>query len=404
MSFFEQLVVLELASVLAGPAVGAFFAELGATVIKLEPLSGDVTRHWRLPSEPPQGINAYYSCVNWGKQSLSMNLKHPRAQALAQQLATQADIVIANYKPGAAEALGVDADTLRAHNPALIYAHLTGYGSEDPRSGYDALIQAESGFLYLNGHPNQPPVKMPVALMDLLAAHQLKEALLVALLNRSGHGQGDTITLSLMDSALASLANQASNWLVAGHSPQAMGLEHPNIVPYGTLYRCADEIEIMLAIGSDHQFEKLCALLAHPELSQDPRFQRNQDRVVHRQLLHRLLAQEISKYESSDLLSQCHAAGLPAGQVRDIPSALATSAAQALMLQSPEGQLRGLRSCVFKSQKQPWQELVQPPLLGQESSAILKRYCGISDTELTQLLQEKIIGMPEPGQTSQKAP
>ncbi|PKL76468.1 MAG: carnitine dehydratase, partial [Candidatus Melainabacteria bacterium HGW-Melainabacteria-1] len=341
---FDDLLVLECATVLAGPAVGAFFAELGATVLKLEPPTGDVTRSWKLPSEhPAETVSAYFACVNWGKHSLALDLRQPAGRQIAQALAAKADILIANYKPGAAERLGMDYATLSALNPGLIYAHLTGYGDADPRTGYDAIIQAESGFLALNAHPGQLPVKMPVALIDLLAAHQLKQAVLVALLQRQHSGHGDYLQVSLIQSALASLANQASNWLVAGHEPQPLGLEHPNIAPYGGLYPCADGEQIMLAIGSDSQFATLCQLLSAPALATE--FPSNAERVSRRVALNTALRPLIQAQAAQPLLAQLWQAGIPAGRMLTVSQALAQPAAHEMMLHSQE--LRGLRTSVF---------------------------------------------------------
>jgi len=380
---FKSLLVLECASVLAGPAVGAFFAELGATVIKLEPPGGDVTRSWRLASESSESdVSAYFSCVNWGKHSLVLDLKQPDDLALAHQLVQQADILVANYKPGAAERLQMDYATLCALNPALIYAHLTGYGPSDARTGYDALLQAESGFLYLNAHPGQPPTRLPVALIDILAAHQLKEAILVALLQRVANGRGDYLQVSLLASALASLANQASNWLVGGVDPQPLGLEHPNIVPYGSLYATADGAEIMLAIGSDTQFSALCQILGQPDLARDPRFVSNPLRVQHREVLQTLLRPLLASFAAEPLLARLWQAGIPAGQVQSVAQALAQPLAQELVLQSPDGRLKGLRTCVFKRQQQPWLALSSPPALDQDKAYILQRYLGLSADEI----------------------
>lgn len=373
MPIFDQLLVLECASVLAGPAVGAFFAEFGARVIKLEPPEGDVTRHWKLASEDPENtVSAYFSSVNWGKQSLCLDLKQPAARAQAQQLAQRADLLIANYRPGAAERLGMDYATLSALNPRLIYAHLTGYGPDNPRTGYDAIVQAESGLLYLNGHPAQPPAKLPVALVDLLAAHQLKEACLLALLQRNQTGKGDYLQVSLLASALASLANQASNWLVAGHDPRPLGLEHPNIVPYGSLYTSADGQQIMLAIGADAHFVRLCQLLGCPELAQDPRFASNRARVAEREALHPLLAAAIAPWQAEPLLQALWQAGLPAGQVKSIAQALSSPEASELLLTAANG-LKGLRTSVFGGQQlQPLPELIPPPPLGADTAQILE--------------------------------
>src|SRR5690606_25461480 len=204
------------ANVLAGPSVGQFFAELGARVIKIEnaATNGDVTRSWKLSSEDPlSDTPAYFCAANWGKSSLPLNLNQVTDLQQLYELVKQADVVIASYKPGDAEKLQVDYNTLKELNPKLIYGHITGYGPADSRAGYDAVIQAESGFMYLNGEKDGPPVKMPVALMDILAAHQLKEGILVAMLKRTKTGLGQLVQVSLIQSAVSALANQATNYL-----------------------------------------------------------------------------------------------------------------------------------------------------------------------------------------------
>ncbi|MDW8288239.1 MAG: CaiB/BaiF CoA-transferase family protein, partial [Flammeovirgaceae bacterium] len=264
MSFFSNLKVIELATVLAGPAVGQFFAELGASVLKIEnpKTKGDVTRGWKLPTEDDKSsLSVYFISTNWGKQTMCLDISSSEGRTRLYELVRTADVVIANYKAGDAEKLGVDYASLQAYNPKLIYGHITGYGLESKKVGYDALIQAEAGFMYMNGHPDGEPTKMPVALIDLLAAHQLKEGLLVALLMREQSGRGAYVHVSLYDAAIASLANQASNWLNAQHLPERMGNEHPNIVPYGTLFKTNDGSQIILAVGSDKQFAQLCELL-----------------------------------------------------------------------------------------------------------------------------------------------
>jgi len=377
--YFKSLRVLELASVLAGPAVGVFFAELGADVIKVENLltGGDVTRSWRLKQEAPDSdISAYFSCVNWGKRSLALDLRQPEARTIVGQLATRADIVIANYKPGDAEKLGVDYASLSARNPGLIYAHLTGYGSDNPRSGFDALIQAETGFVMLNGEADGPGLKMPVALMDLLAAHQIKEAILVALLERQFSGQGVYLPVGLFQSGLVSLANQATAWLVAKQEPRRMGSEHPSIVPYGTVYTTSDQREIMLAIGNDRQFQLLCQVLGCPELSLDPRFLTNPERVKFRQVLHPLLQAQIQLQQRDALLASLWEVGVPAGALHTVSEALSRPEAQALLLDSPLAgaasslEVKGLRTLAFEP---PGGQvsLLPPPHLGQHSLAIL---------------------------------
>jgi crotonobetainyl-CoA:carnitine CoA-transferase CaiB-like acyl-CoA transferase len=209
----KDLKVLELASVLAGPGVGQFFAELGAKVIKVENArtGGDVTRSWRVSGENTDDRSTYFCSVNWGKQSIAVDLAAAEGKDIVCRLALRCDIVIASYKPGDAEKLGVDYKTLSREHPDLIYGQISGYGNSDTRVGYDAIIQAESGFMFLNGEPGGRSLKMPVALVDILAGHHLKEGLLLALMKKYQTGMGSLVEVSLLDAALASLANQATN-------------------------------------------------------------------------------------------------------------------------------------------------------------------------------------------------
>lgn len=365
--------VLELAAVLAGPQVGQFLAELGAEVIKIEPPAGDVTRSWKTPLEPADtDVSAYFACANWGKQSVTADLRTPAGLALVQQLAARADLVLASYKPGDAEKLGVDYAALSRHNPRLIYGQITGYGPEQPRAGYDAVVQAEAGFMHLNGEPGQPPLKMPVALMDLLAAHQLKEGLLTALYRRERTGHGALVQVSLWEAGLASLANQASTYLVTGHDPQPLGSAHPSIAPYGTVYRGADGQRLVLAVGSDRQFADLCAALDRPQWAQDERFQTNGARVRHRADLEALLTGRVGEVSGAQLLAKLEAAAVPAGAVRSVDEALRQPAARAMLLPPAAGFAHpGLRTVAFRSPQ--WATaaaLPPPPGLGQHTAAL----------------------------------
>ncbi|MEJ2132141.1 MAG: CoA transferase, partial [Gammaproteobacteria bacterium] len=203
----EDFVVLELANILAGPMTGMFLAELGARVIKVENprTGGDPTRGWKLPSEPADtDISSYFACANWGKESIAVDLTTQAGRSLVHDLIRRADIVVQSFKPGDDDKLALDYRRVRPLNPGMIYAQITAYGPEDSRPGFDAIIQAESGFTYLNGDPDGPPTKMPVALVDLLLAHQLKEALLLAILKRERTGEGSFIGTSLLKAATAS--------------------------------------------------------------------------------------------------------------------------------------------------------------------------------------------------------
>ncbi|MVN75273.1 CoA transferase [Hymenobacter sp. HMF4947] len=345
--------VLELASVLAGPQVGQFFAELGAEVLKIEPPAGDVTRTWRVPSDNPESsVSAYFAASNWGKQSRVLDLRQPADQAALHALAASADIMLASYKPGDADKLGVAYESFRAANPRLIYAHLTGYGRASQRVGYDAVLQAETGFMHLNAaSPADPPQKMPVALIDLLAAHQLKEGILTALYQREKTGQGALLEVSLFDSALASLANQGATWLTTGHDPAPLGSGHPGIVPYGTVYRAADGQRLVLAVGTDVQFGQLCAVLQRPRWAQEPRFATNPARVRHRELLEELVRDRIAELSGEGLLHELARLGVPAGAVRSVGQALSQPAAQGMLLPSAGAAYpyAGLRTVAFRS-------------------------------------------------------
>lgn len=365
---FAGLRVLELATVLAGPQVGQFFAELGAEVLKVEPPTGDVTRTWRTPGDDPDSsVSAYFAASNWGKTCLVLDLTEGGDQDELHRLAARTDVLIASYKPGDAEKFGLAYATLAAANPRLIYAHLTGYGPASPRVGYDAVLQAETGFMHLNAaSPADPPQKMPVAFIDLLAAHQLKEGILTALYQREKTGQGAFLTVSLLDSALASLANQGTTWLVTGHDPVPLGSGHPSIVPYGTVYRAADGQRLVLAVGTDAQFRQLCLVLMRPRWADEPRFATNPARVRHRAALEELLLVRIAELNGAALLHELARLGVPAGAVRTVGEALSHESAQAMLLlpQGPQVSYVGLRTVAFRSSEWPMvSQLATPPRL-----------------------------------------
>ena len=334
--FFSGLKVVEFASVLAGPAVGMFFAELGAEVIKVENKNtgGDITRGWKLPIEDPASpISAYWCSVNWGKQHLFLDLNDPEEQRQAVALALAADVVISNFKPSSARRLGIDADSLRAQNQRLIFAQLHAFADpEDESPAFDIVLQAEAGYLYMTGEPGRPPVRLPVAFIDTLAAHQLKAGILLALLHRERHGQGMVVQTSLLESAIASLLNQAANYLMTGHVPQPMGTQHPNIAPYGDIFPCADGQSVVLAVGTERQFQRLCSVLNLENLLQHGDYQTNKARVENRAALNGLLADAIGRSTLPDLMQQLKARGVPAGRIRDMPGVFGLPEARAMIL------------------------------------------------------------------------
>ena len=318
---FSGLKVVELASVLAGPSVGSFFAELGAKVVKIEnPLSGgDITRTWKLKGENAKNtVSAYYAAANYHKKVKFLNLKETKdLKKLYREIKT-ADIVICNFKNGDDEKLKVDYNHLKKINPQLIYAQITGFGKESKRTAYDVVLQAESGFMFMNGTPQSGPVKMPVALIDILAAHQLKEGILCALMKRSANGEGALVSVSLYDAAISSLANQASNYLMENHIPQAIGTEHPNIAPYGEMFFTANNKKVVLAFGNDKQFNKFCDLINHEELKNDPRFKSNKGRVRNRKALAQYFGKAIANLHSSTIEMWIYDYDLPIGFVKNM--------------------------------------------------------------------------------------
>lgn len=391
---FAGLLVLELASVLAGPSVGQFFAELGARVLKIENTGtrGDVTRNWKTATEALEtDISAYFSCANWGKESVALNLKSLEGRRLLYQLVDKADVVIASYKPGDAEKLQVDYKTLSERNPKLLYGHITGYGPENSRAGYDAVIQAESGLMYINGQPESEPTKLPVAFVDLLAAHQLKEGLLTALYLREKTGRGKLVEISLLDAALTSLANQGANCLVAGFNPQRAGSEHPNIVPYGTIFQTADQKQLILAIGDDRQFGKLCDVLGAPALAQDERYRQNASRVKNRETLNEKLRNLIAQLPLARLLADLEARFVPAGAVKDVATALSGPAAENLMLYASGSPLKGMKTVGFRLAKVRAAPVLPPPGFGQHTFSVLQAYADVPETTLKALQTEGIL-------------
>lgn len=366
----RDLKVIELASVLAGPSVGQFFAELGADVIKVENLrtGGDVTRTWKSSGEQTDDRSAYFSAVNWGKRSLALDLTQPEGREIVYKLARRSDIVIASYKPGDAEKLAMDYATLRRLNPRIIYGQITGYGSDDERVGYDAVIQAEAGFMSMNGEPGGKSLRMPVALIDILASHQLKEGILLSLIRRMQTGEGCYVEVSLIQAAISSLANQATNWLMAGHLPGKEGSSHPNIAPYGDSFTTSDGGEILLAVGNDKQFQDLCSILGLSEIASAPGFINNQARVHNRQQLNELIQDKIKRWPSDELIRLLRLKKIPAGLIYNLRQVFEQKEALPLILEA--GAVSGVRNYVGNVDRPL--NLTPPPHFGEHTMSIIR--------------------------------
>lgn len=352
-TIFKNLKVIELASVLAGPAVGLFFAELGAKVVKIEnkKTGGDVTRTWRLSKEDKNApVSAYYCAINWNKEVHLLDLRLLEDRKQVYGLIAEADVVITNYKKSSAQKLGMDYEQLKGINPRLIYANISGFGEKSERVAFDVVLQAESGFMYMNGQPESPPTKMPVALIDVLAAHQLKEGILVALLQRYKTGNGAYVSVSLLEAAVASLANQATNWLMGKQIPQRMGSLHPNIAPYGELLSTKDDKLLILAIGSNQQFINLCKSLEREDLLNDGRYQTNVARVNNRVELAVALKKSFKKMNATTILERCHQNYVPIGLVRNMEEVFEQPTAADMLLKETIGGMETarVRTAVFK--------------------------------------------------------
>jgi crotonobetainyl-CoA:carnitine CoA-transferase CaiB-like acyl-CoA transferase len=329
----EGLKVVELATVLAGPHVGMFFAELGAEVIKIEhPEHPDVTRSWKLPIEKIDNpTSAYFSSINYKKTYVQLNLKKAEDNQEARDLIAEADILLSNFKKGDDHKFGLTDKQLHEINPRLIIGKITGFGNDSDRVAYDLILQAETGFMSMNGTTDSGPVKMPVALIDVLAAHHLKEGILLALIDRLKTGKGRSVSVSLYDAAVSSLVNQASNYLMNKHIPQRIGSLHPNIAPYGELFNTLDDKLITFAIGSQTHFDKLVDTLGAAKLSSHRDYSTNQLRVENRMQLATELKPYVQQFTASDLLNKLQQEHVPCAEIKNLKDVFKEPAAKSLV-------------------------------------------------------------------------
>jgi crotonobetainyl-CoA:carnitine CoA-transferase CaiB-like acyl-CoA transferase len=316
--------VVELARILAGPWAGQLLADLGADVTKIErPGSGDDTRQWG-PPFAADGSAAYFHACNRGKKSVAIDLATLDGQQQVRALAADADVLIENFKVGGLARYGLDHRSLSALNPGLVYCSVTGFGQTGPyaaRAGYDFIIQAMGGAMSLTGEPDGEPQKAGVAYADLFAGLYSTVAILAALRERDRTGRGAHIDIALLDSQVAVLGNQALNWMVSGEVPRRMGNGHANLVPYQA-FKAADG-EVIVAVGNDRQFERLCAILELPALAADERFRTNPARVANRAELIPLLQEAMLERRLGEFSAALEAAGIPAGPVNPVDAVFA---------------------------------------------------------------------------------
>jgi crotonobetainyl-CoA:carnitine CoA-transferase CaiB-like acyl-CoA transferase len=320
--------VVELARILAGPWCGQLLADLGAEVVKIErPGEGDDTRHWGPPFlHDAAGENrdaAYFHACNRGKTAVALDIATAKGQAEVRTLVAEADVVIENYKVGGLVKYGLDAASLRALNPRLVVCSITGFGQTGPyapRAGYDFIIQGMGGAMSLTGEPDGAPQKSGIAYADIFTGVYSAVAILAALRRRDETGEGAHIDMALLDTQVGVLANQALNWMASGKVPHRMGNGHANLVPYQAFH--ARDGDLIIAVGNDSQFRKLCGVLGL-DYGSDPRFATNPARVVNRDALIPLLEAAIRQWAKADLYEALEAEGVPAGPINAVDEVFA---------------------------------------------------------------------------------
>jgi crotonobetainyl-CoA:carnitine CoA-transferase CaiB-like acyl-CoA transferase len=373
-SALEGLRVVELARVLAGPTTGQTLADLGADVIKVESPEGDETRRWGPPFIDTDGEQsaAYFHSCNRGKRSIVADFSTERGREIVRRLAARSDVLIENFKVGGLQKFDLDHQTLRALNPRLIYCSVTGFGQTGPyakRAGYDFLIQGLSGVMDITGEADGPPEKAGIAISDLFTGLYGAIAIEAALIARERTGRGQHIDLSLFDSMSAMLANQAMNFVASGLSPKRMGNAHPNLAPYQTL-PVADGW-LIVAVGNDGQFARLCGVLGLQEVAVDPRFSTNPGRVVNRVEMEHELIEKTRLWKRDDLFAALEEAVVPAGPINTIGDLFADPQFKARGMQiEPQGTL-GIRSPILMSEN-PLTLDRRSPRLGEHGAEILR--------------------------------
>lgn len=368
--------VLDLSRVLAAPGCTQILADLGAEVLKIErPVQGDETRQWTPPTFE-DGTSAYFATVNRNKKSLTIDMSRPEGQAIIRRLAQEADILVENFKVGGLKKYGLDYESLKAVNPRLIYASLTGFGQYGPdahKPGYDYIIQALSGLMSITGPADGMPHKVGVAVVDLFTGLQLSIGVLAALRAREQSGCGQQVDVSLLDSALAMTANIGQNYLANGKTPQRLGNAHQSIVPY-QVFEVANQQHMVLACGNDKQFAAVCQVMSEA-WDQDARFATNPLRVQHRKELIPLMQHVFLSKSRDEWIRLFEAAGVPCGAINTIDEALQLpqAVAREMTVSFENSPVRVLGNPI-KLSDTPVQYQSPPPRLGQHTEEVLKTF------------------------------
>jgi len=365
------LLVADFSRVLAGPYATMLLADLGADVIKVESPAGDDTRGWVPPIR--DGVATYYLAINRNKRSVVLDLAGPADRAAAAELASRADVLVENFKPGGLARFGLDYDSVRAANPRIIYASITGFGEQGGAElpGYDILLQATSGLMSMTGEPDGPPLRSGISLVDVFCGLHTAVGILSALHDRDRTGAGQRVQASLLTSALSAMANQASAFVAGGVVPKRLGNNHPSLFPYNPL-PTADG-EMIIAVGNDRQFAALCRVIGAPELAADPRFAANAGRTARREELRALLTQRLAARPSAEWSAELTAAGVPCGPINTVEGGVRLAAELGLepvITAGPPGSgVPMIRNPVTFSRTPPRYDLA-PPRLGEHSEQV----------------------------------
>jgi crotonobetainyl-CoA:carnitine CoA-transferase CaiB-like acyl-CoA transferase len=398
--------VLDMSRILAGPWASQLLADLGAEVIKVErPGSGDDTRGWGPPFLEPgpgqtRGDAAYYLAANRGKHSLAIDIARPEGQAVIRKLVGKSDVLLENYKLGGLAKYGLDYASLAALNPRLVYCSITGFGQSGPyaaQAGYDFIIQGMAGLMSVTGRadeePGGEPLKVGVAVSDLFTGLYATIGILAALQEREASGRGQYIDLSLFDTQVALLANQALNYLVSGRQPPRLGNAHPNIVPYQVF--ATRDGHLILAVGNDSQFRRFCELAGRPELAADERFATNAGRVENRALLIPLIDEVMAKRDRDDWLAALSAAGIPGGPINTLPQVFADPQVKARGLETetrrPDGTVIPGVANPLRFSRTPLATGKAPPGLAEDTGFVLREIAGLSDEEIDDLRRQGVV-------------
>jgi crotonobetainyl-CoA:carnitine CoA-transferase CaiB-like acyl-CoA transferase len=398
--------VLDMSRILAGPWVGQLLADLGADVIKLErPGKGDDTRGWGPPflkdrEGKDTAESAYFLCTNRGKKSVTLDISKPEGQAIARELADRADILLENYKVGDLTRYGLGYEHLSARNAKLIYCSITGFGQTGPyrdRAGYDFMIQGMGGLMSFTGErddlPGGGPQKVGVAVADLMTGMYSCVAILAALHERKSSGLGQHIDMALLDSQIAWLANQNTNYLIGGEPPKRMGNAHPNVMPYQTFH--TRDGDLILAIGNDSQFRKFCVAAGIPEVGEDPRFLDNAARLEHRQACVDAIAPAMKRKTTAEWIATLEPMGVPCGPINRLDQVYADPQVQhrGLKIEVPHP-LAGTVPLVanpIKYSRTPIAYGMPPPVLGQHTDEVLSGLLGKSEADIADLRAKRIV-------------